>query len=100
MSIRKILSFLKPSAAGISLFLISWVVFYLAFIFMLKGCVSADCRSFQGESIPCCGQAMTAMAYFFYNYRVLFLVLTYLFFCWLSVNLESPGTISNRAKQL
>ena len=100
MSIRKILLFLKPSAAKIFLVLISWVVFYLAFIFMLKGCISADCRNFQGESISCCGQAMTAMAYFFYRYRALFLILTYLFSCLLSVNLENAGTISHRAKRL
>jgi len=98
--VRKILSFLQPSFAKVSLFLIIWIIFYLVFILIFKNCITGDCRNFQNELISCCSQTTTALAYFFYNYRVLFLILTYLFSCLLLVNLENAGTISHQAKRL
>jgi len=97
---QKVLSFLKPSLAKLSLFLICWVISYLVFISLFKGCIIADCQNFKGELVPCCGRIKTAMAYFLYRYRTLFLIFTYLFSCWLSANSENEGSITHRARQL
>ena len=97
---RKILSFLKPSAAKISLFLILWVVFCLAFILVLKDCIFADCRDFRGNLIPCCGLAKTSIAYSLYQVRVLLFGLTYLLSCFLSDNLTNVGSRENEIRRM
>jgi len=97
---RKTLSFLKPSAAKISLFLILWIVFCLVFILALKGCIFVDCRDFRGNLIPCCGLTKTSIAYSLYQARVLLFGLTYLLSCFLLDNLANVGSRENEIRRM